>query len=339
MKQIMDRKRFLINGVSLLGVAAIAPSVLGSKPGPDDDEKATCIISPSETAGPFPTITPGSLVQTNIVGDRTGVAFTINIRILNSNDDCNPLEGALVDIWHCDKDGNYSEYGGTTMQTTDYTNYHFLRGRQTTDSNGEVNFVSIFPGWYTSRATHIHVHIYNSAGTSLLVTQISFPEGSGSAVELVNSAAAYGYTKGMTGYTYNANDNVFSDDSTNAEMCSLTGSVANGYALTHEIRVSGPILGIDDLSAPDFDLSPVYPNPIEEQGYFAVTLRSQSKVSVQILDLNGRFVSTPVSSNLGIGKHTLSFDRGTLVTGIYLYKITVENDNGTFEKSSRLIMK
>lgn len=335
----MDRKRFLINGVSLLGMVAIAPSVLGNKSDSEDDEKADCLTSPSETAGPFPTITPSSLTQTNIVGDRTGIAFTINIKILNSNADCSPLEGAIVDIWHCDKDGNYSEYGGTTMQTADYTSYHFLRGRQTTDSNGDVNFVSIFPGWYTSRATHIHVHIYNSAGTSLLVTQISFPEGSGSAVELVNSATAYGYTKGMTGYTYNASDNVFSDDSTNAEMCSLTGSVANGYALTHEIRVDGPVLGLNDLSAPDFDLSSLYPNPIEDQGSFAVTLRSDSKVSLQILDLNGRFVSTPVSSNLGIGKHILSFDRGSLVTGIYLYKIIVENNNGTFEQSNRMIMK
>lgn len=335
----MDRKRFLINGVSLLGIAAISPSVFGSKSDSGDDEKANCLTSPSETAGPFPTITPSSLVQTNIVGDRTGVAFTINIRILNSNADCNPLQGAIVDIWHCDKDGNYSEYGGTTMQSTDYTSYHFLRGRQTTDSNGNVNFVSIFPGWYTSRATHIHVHIYNSAGTSLLVTQISFPEGSGSAVELVNSATAYGYTKGMSGYTYNANDNVFSDDSTNSEMCSLSGSVANGYVLTHEIRVNGPVLGINDLSAPDFDLSHVYPNPIEDQGYFALTLRSESKVTLQILDLNGRFVSKPVSNNFGTGEHTISFNRGSLSTGIYMYKVTVENENGTFEKSDRLIIK
>ncbi|MNK05617.1 Chlorocatechol 1,2-dioxygenase [compost metagenome] len=335
----MDRKKFLINGVSLLGLVTVAPHVLGSKPAPENDEKSNCVVSPSETAGPFPTISPGSLVQTNIVGDRTGVAFTINIKIRNNNDDCGPLAGALVDIWHCDKDGNYSEYGGTAMQQTNYTNVHFLRGRQTTDSNGDVSFVSIFPGWYTSRATHIHVHIYNAAGTSLLVTQISFPEGSGSAVELVNSATAYGYTKGMNGYTYNANDNVFSDDATDAEMGSISGSVSNGYILTHEIRVNGPVLGVNDLIEPDFDLSPVYPDPIDTKGYFVVALRSASRVSLQILDLNGRFVTKPVSSRLAPGNHTLTFDREGLPAGIYLYKITVENENGTFEKSNRLMMK
>lgn len=161
----------------------------------------------------------------------------MEITILNKNNSCAPLSGAIVDIWHCDKDGYYSEYGGTSMQTVDFTAVHFLRGRQVTDANGKVGFTSIFPGWYQSRATHIHVHIYNSAGTSLLVTQIAFPEGTDSAVALVNASTANGYTKGMSGYTYNASDNVFSDSVAN-ELSTVTGSVASGYKLTHSIVVS-----------------------------------------------------------------------------------------------------
>ena len=201
----------------------------------------SCTVTPTETAGPFPTITPSSLVRSDIRLDRTGVAFTINITIKNTNNNCSALPGAIVDIWHCDKDGYYSEYGGSGMQSVDYTSVHFLRGRQTTDSNGLVTFTSIFPGWYTGRATHIHVHVYNSAGTSLLITQIAFPEGSDSAVATVNGngGTAYGYTKGMTGYTYNASDNVFSDDSTSAEVATVTGSLSTGYVLAHSIYVNG----------------------------------------------------------------------------------------------------
>ncbi|TAH03022.1 MAG: intradiol ring-cleavage dioxygenase [Sphingobacteriales bacterium] len=199
----------------------------------------SCTVSPTETAGPFPTKTPTTLVRSDIKDDRTGVVFTANITIKNKNNSCAVLAGAIVDIWHCDKDGYYSEYGGTSMQTIDFTAVHFLRGRQTTDTNGLVTFKSIFPGWYQSRATHIHVHIYTAAGTSLLVTQIAFPEGSTSAVTTVNtSGAAYGYTKGMSGYTNNASDNVFSDDSTGAELATVTGSLAAGYVLTHTIYVA-----------------------------------------------------------------------------------------------------
>lgn len=247
----MERKLFLKNGLAALGLAAIVPLANACKKdtsGSTDTDttstggnsSTTCTTSPTETAGPFPTKSPSSLVQSDIRGDRTGVAFSIKIYIKNKNSSCAALAGALVDIWHCDKDGYYSEYGGTTMQTVDFTSVHFLRGRQTTDSNGLVTFTSIFPGWYTGRTTHIHVHIYNSSGTSLLVTQIAFPEGSSSAVATVNGSGgtSYGYTKGMTGYTYNAADNVFSDDTAGLEVATCTGSLSGGYTLTHTINVA-----------------------------------------------------------------------------------------------------
>jgi protocatechuate 3,4-dioxygenase beta subunit len=242
-----SRKNFLRN--MFIGASSV-PLILtackkdngsssGSGSGSGSGTGGSCTVSPTETAGPFPTKTPSSLVRTDIRDDRTGVAFTVNINIKNKNNSCAALAGAIVDIWHCDKDGYYSEYGGTSMQTIDFTAVHFLRGRQTTDSNGVVTFKSIFPGWYQSRATHIHVHIYNAAGSSLLVTQIAFPEGSSSAVNTVNTGgASYGYTKGMTGYTYNASDNVFSDDSTGAEMSAITGSLSGGYVLEHTIYVA-----------------------------------------------------------------------------------------------------
>ena len=123
------------------------------------------------------------------------------------------------------------------MQAVDYTDNHFLRGRQVADENGKVAFSSIFPGWYQSRATHIHVHVYSNNGNSLLVTQIAFPEGNNSAVVQVNAASDFGYTKGMNGYTYNANDNVFGDG-VSTEMSNISGSISSGFYLTHNIVVS-----------------------------------------------------------------------------------------------------
>jgi len=42
----------------------------------------------------------------------------------------------------------------------------------------------------------------------------------------------------MSGYTYNANDNVFSDDSAGIEVSAVTGSLSGGYTLTHTINVT-----------------------------------------------------------------------------------------------------
>lgn len=239
----IDRKGFL-KSLGLAGVTALAAPIFihcrndedaNSTAGTVDNSISTaCSVTNSETEGPFPTKSPSTLVQANIVSDRTGVPLTIVITVQNANAGCTVLQGATVDIWHCDKDGNYSEYGGTGMQSANYTAVHFLRGRQTTDAEGKVKFTSIFPGWYNGRATHIHVHVYNAAGQSLLVTQIAFPEGTDSAVAQV--AASTGY-KGMSGYTYNSNDNVFSDGTSN-EMSSISGSVSGGFALSHTIKVS-----------------------------------------------------------------------------------------------------
>lgn len=237
----MERKKFL-KSLSLFAVAT--PSVLAAckkdtgldeaYDGSDVEIDDRCTVSPSETEGPFPTKSPSSLVRSDITDGRAGAKMTTNITVVNSNSNCTPLEGVIVDIWHCDVDGNYSQYGNTQMQRTDFTDVYFFRGRQVSDGQGLVTFRTIFPGWYQSRATHIHVHIYNSSGRSLLVTQIAFPDDLSATVN--NTGAAYGYTKGMSGYTYNARDNVFYD-SVSRQMSTITGNLSEGFSLAVTIRV------------------------------------------------------------------------------------------------------
>ncbi|WP_080056660.1 dioxygenase family protein [Spirosoma aerolatum] len=247
----MERKEFLKRGFgSLLGIATVVPLVGGcskteidpttttgtttSTGSTNGSSSSNCSVTPSETEGPFPTKSPANFVRKDIRDDRTGVAFTVNITIKNASSSCVALAGALVDIWHCDKDGYYSEYGGTGMQSVNFTTVDFLRGRQTTDANGLVSFTSIFPGWYSGRAPHIHVHIYNSSGKSLLVTQIAFPYDITNTV--YTTAQSYGYTKGGQD-TKNENDNVFSDGFT-TELATVSGSISGGYTLTHTIVVN-----------------------------------------------------------------------------------------------------
>jgi protocatechuate 3,4-dioxygenase beta subunit len=335
----MQRKEFLKKSVGFLGLAVAAPSLISAAS--SEENTTSCSVTNSETAGPFPTITPSSYVRSNIISDnRTGVAFTINITINNTNANCGSYEGALVDIWHCDKDGYYSEYGGTSMQTVDYTSVHFLRGRQVTDANGLVTFTSIFPGWYQSRATHIHVHIYKADGTSLLVTQIAFPEGTNSAVALVNAATTYGYTKGLTGYTYNASDNVFSDGVTN-ELSSVTGSVANGFVLNHTIYVAGPTLSINELDYDRTQIGQNFPNPVIDKTTIPILLNENAKIKIDFFDLTGRLVSTPIENNYSSGLNNIIIDknRANLSSGYYIYKVYIETANNIYTENKKMLVK
>ena len=241
----MERKDFLKNGIAALGSTFIAPLFIACSKDTATTTDAitsslssattsgTCTVSPTETAGPFPTKTPSSLVSSNIVSDRSGVPIAIKITINNNNNNCAALAGAIVDIWHCDAAGNYSEYGGGGMQSTNYTSVHFLRGRQTTNANGLVTFTSIFPGWYSGRAPHIHVHVYSASGSSLMITQIAFP------TDICNTVytTANDYKSRGTQDTSNASDNVFSDSLAH-ELATVSGTVAAGYTLTHLVTVA-----------------------------------------------------------------------------------------------------
>jgi protocatechuate 3,4-dioxygenase beta subunit len=325
----MERKSFIQKGVGFLGMAILAPSILGG------NQAEACDAANSETAGPFPTLTPSSLVRTNIIGTRTGVAFTININVFNANG-CAALQGVVVDIWHCDKDGYYSQYGGTSMQTVDFTAQDFLRGRQITNSSGGVSFTSIFPGWYTSRATHIHVHIYDTNGNTLSISQIAFPEGTGCAVELVNASTANGYSKGLTGYTYNSTDNVFTDG-TATQMSVITGSVSAGYVLNWDAYVNSGSAGVDAKSLKQFQIRQNYPNPCYEFSNVPVVLRIPSDVTIQIFSTDGKLISTKELGSLTSGEHNIPLSIDKLTSGKYIYKVVINNFDGTFNQSKLFV--
>ncbi|TRZ43179.1 intradiol ring-cleavage dioxygenase [Robertkochia solimangrovi] len=238
----MNRKHFLRKGLVGMGAIVAIPTVITACSKDEDSELTEgsdssdsgvigdCELSPSETAGPFPIKTPAELARENIIADRTGVALLINLTIQDQSDDCNPLAGVLVDVWHCDADGNYSQYGGTQMQRTDYSDKDFLRGRQTTDSNGQVSFISIFPGWYQGRAPHIHLEILDSSEKSIRVTQIAFPK------EVCDTVYASDGYNGEAD-TQNETDNVFSDSLNGNMLDDITGNTTDGYTLTKTIVV------------------------------------------------------------------------------------------------------
>ena len=80
----------------------------------------------------------------------------------------------MVDIWHCDTAGVYSDVAANNT-----VGKKFLRSYQTTNTAGQVNFTTIYPGWYSGRAIHIHVRVRTYNGTTVLgnyVTQLFFDD-------------------------------------------------------------------------------------------------------------------------------------------------------------------
>lgn len=226
----MKKREFLKRTLTSFGSIIALPVVGSDSRGATDDKDTACEVSPKETRGPFPNKSPAELMRANIVSDRQGVALMINLKIQDLSDACLPLPGVHVDIWHCDASGFYSEYGNHRLQQKDFTQVSFLRGRQTTDGNGEVSFISIFPGWYPGRAPHIHVDILRDEKI-LLSTQVAFPE---DITAEVYSSRGY---KGKED-TPNKKDGVFRNSLTGNMADSVSGNLSDGYTLRKVITIA-----------------------------------------------------------------------------------------------------
>ena len=186
---------------------------------------AACATSPSETAGPYPSLT--DIVRSDIRGGRTGVALTLTLTVVNASSGCGVVSGALVEVWQCDAQGRYSEYSQPGYDGRTET---FLRGIQTTDAGGRVVFMTIYPGWYAGRATHIHAEVTVN-GRSVKVTQIAFPESVNATVYASSQYAARGGNP-----TSNSGDMVFAD-SLGSELATISGDPASGYAASFTIGI------------------------------------------------------------------------------------------------------
>jgi protocatechuate 3,4-dioxygenase beta subunit len=117
----------------------------------------TCVVVPELTEGPY--YVDVNLERSDIrpntadgaVAEGTPLELAWVVSQVDGNG-CLPLEGAIVDVWHCDALGVYSGVQGSSG--TD-----FLRGFQRTDAGGGATFTTIYPGWYQGRAVHIHFKI------------------------------------------------------------------------------------------------------------------------------------------------------------------------------------
>jgi len=88
---------------------------------------------------------------------KEGVPLHLALRVHEiRGNTCLPLAGALVDLWHCDALGVYSDVRDRSFDTR---GKKFLRGYQPTDGDGTAQFVTIYPGWYRGRTVHVHFKI------------------------------------------------------------------------------------------------------------------------------------------------------------------------------------
>jgi protocatechuate 3,4-dioxygenase beta subunit len=123
----------------------------------------TCALLPEKTAGPFPL--DEQFDRRDITEGYPGTAMRLGFRVVDGG--CAAVPGAVVEVWHCDATGDYSAFadGGGGKDEAEGTT--FLRGSQTANDDGIVEFLTIVPGWYRGRAVHVHLRVHLDGGTVL----------------------------------------------------------------------------------------------------------------------------------------------------------------------------
>ena len=226
-----------------LGAAGIAGAaiVVGRGPlrlglpgadGPEPAAAASCVLTPAKTEGPYfvDELLNRSDIRSNSDGTnaRPGVPLELTITVLRIDDDCAPAQDAVVDVWHCDAGGLYSDVSqnGTVGQ-------NYLRGLQATDADGKVRFTTIFPGWYSGRAVHVHFKVRtfeNDDQTYEFTSQLFFEQ---AIVDAVEARAAYT----GSGTTTNSQDSIYAGDTD--VLVPLSGSADAGYSGAIAVGLSG----------------------------------------------------------------------------------------------------
>ncbi|KAF9474658.1 aromatic compound dioxygenase [Pholiota conissans] len=137
----------------------------------------TCVLAPEVTEGPY-YHNEGHPIRQNIAELQDGLLLLLDIGVIDV-ETCQPLPNVLVDVWQANATGYYAghplphphlanvgpategrrrglmpAYPRTVHEET------WLRGAWPTDKNGVVQFTTIYPGYYTGRATHIHTKVY-----------------------------------------------------------------------------------------------------------------------------------------------------------------------------------
>ena len=156
-----DLKPFVANAMENLTSGALSFTA--------DD---VCTLTCTTTLGPcFANV---NLVRRDITSGITGLPMRLGFRIVNA-DTCLPIQNATVEIWHTNKDGNYSALSGVCSNDSTTLSQNFSRGIQSSDANGWVYFDSIYPGWYSGRVTHMHLTV-RLGTTNIVTTQFFFAD-------------------------------------------------------------------------------------------------------------------------------------------------------------------
>ncbi|KAF5362875.1 hypothetical protein D9758_007015 [Tetrapyrgos nigripes] len=208
---------------------------------------SSCVLASETTQGPY--YVDGEYVRYDLREDQEGVDIYVDVQLIDVST-CEPVPNVYIDFWHANATGVYSGVSASgNGNSDDETNLNntFCRGIQKTDEDGVAQWLSIFPGHYTGRTTHIHVLAYQTNGTLFTngtysgdsishIGQIFFDQDLISEVEAVEP-----YSTNSQTLTTNDEDGIMSEEAENIDpvlnYVLLGNSVSDGLMMWTSVGI------------------------------------------------------------------------------------------------------
>jgi hypothetical protein len=86
---------------------------------------------------------------------------------------------------------------------------------------------------------------------------------------------------------------------------------------------------IDEKIPSSYSLKQNYPNPFNPKTDIKFDLSKSGKVKLSVFDIRGKELKLLINENLSAGKYETSFDASNYSSGIYFYKLEIENYSDT----------
>jgi protocatechuate 3,4-dioxygenase beta subunit len=210
-------------GRSQLGAYALADAPLAST-------AAACTLDPEVTAGPY--WIDNGLTRRDVREDRKGLLLSLTLTVVTASA-CKAIKGADVEIWHADASGAYSGFSGGSTNAKRY-----LRGHQKANGDGQVRFLTIYPGWYRGRTPHIHLKVH-VGGNVVHTGQLFFKDATSDRVYATRNYRSRGQAD-----TTNAEDGIYAQAGKAEALVTLkrrsSKSLSQGYngAATLAVKTS-----------------------------------------------------------------------------------------------------
>jgi len=141
-----------------------------------NQQSGVCRITPAQIEGPF---YPGrasfqAISDLTNGGKAKGKQINLNGQVVDRR--CNPIAGALVELWQAAASGKYNHRNDPNKAPLDPSFKYW--GKAVTDAQGNWHFKTVVPGAYPAsgdwwRPAHIHFKVANT-GVPELTTQMYF---------------------------------------------------------------------------------------------------------------------------------------------------------------------